>query len=72
MNATLTFNLPEEEEEFEMASQARKLYFAVSDFDNFLRNKIKHADLTDEQYGVYDSIRQELWNRLSDENINLH
>ena len=72
MTATLTFNLPEEREEFEMASQAHKLYYAVSDFDNFLRGKIKHADLTDEQYETYDSIRQELWNRLSDENINLH
>lgn len=72
MNATLTFNLPEEQEEFNMATQAHKLYFAISDFDNFLRNKIKHTDLTDEQYAVYDTIRQELWNRLSEENITLH
>jgi hypothetical protein len=72
MKAVLKFNLPEEREEFEMASQSQKLFYAISEFDNFLRGKIKHADLTDEQYETYDTIRQELWNRLSDENINLH
>jgi hypothetical protein len=72
MKAILKFNLPEENEEFEMASQASKLYYAVSEFDNFLRNKIKHSDLTDEQYNVYESVRQELWNNLNNENISLH
>jgi hypothetical protein len=72
MEAILKFNLPEEREEFEMASQASKLYCVVSEFDNFLRSKIKHTDLSDEQYDIYESIRQELWNNLNDENISLH
>lgn len=72
MKAELTFDLPEEREEFEMAANGWKLYMAISTFDNWLRGKIKHEDLTDEQYEIYDKIRQQLWDELSAENIDIH
>ena len=72
MKATLTFNIPEEQEEFDIASNAHKFYSVISEFDNFLRNKIKYTDLPEEQYLIYKTIRQEFWNKLDTQNIKLH
>jgi hypothetical protein len=71
MKATLKFNLPEEQEEFELASNAVKYSIVLSDIDNHLRSKIKHADLTDEQYKVYEEVREQLWDYLNQEGIKL-
>lgn len=37
MHATLTFNLPEEQEEFETYNKAYKYYAALFDLSNYLR-----------------------------------
>jgi len=71
MQAQLIFNLPEEQEEFEMASNAIKYSIVLSDIDNYLRSKIKYTDLTDEQYKVYEEVREQLWNYLNEEGIKL-
>lgn len=71
MKGKLIFNLPEEREEFELASNAVKYSIVLSDIDNFLRSKIKHADLTDEQYDVYETVRTQLWEYINNEGIQL-
>jgi small-conductance mechanosensitive channel len=71
MKAILKFNLPEEREEFELASNAAKYSIVLSDIDNHLRSKIKHADLTDEQYEVYEEVRKQLWEYIQDQGIQL-
>ena len=40
----LYFNLPEEETEFQQATDGFKLYAFLWDLDMFLRNKVKHGD----------------------------
>lgn len=41
---TLTFNLPEERKDFDLATHAFALRSVLSELDNLLRNKIKYSD----------------------------
>ena len=42
--ATLTFNLPEEQEEYECTMLAQKALSALSDFNSKLREHVKHRE----------------------------
>lgn len=44
MRATLEFNLPEDNQEFELASKALKMYSTLWDLDVWLRSEIKYND----------------------------
>lgn len=44
MKAILEFNLPEDEEEHKSALDSANWKFALQEFDDFLRGKIKHTD----------------------------
>lgn len=44
MRATLEFNLPEENQEFELVSKALKMYSTLWDLDLWLRSEIKYKD----------------------------
>lgn len=71
MKAKLTFNLPEEREEYEMTMNALKYYSVLSEFDNYLRTKLKHEEMTDEVYDVYEKVREKLWDIMNDEEIRI-
>ena len=48
MKAVLEFNLPEDKDDFELASHALKLYCAITDIDNVARDVLKYGkDATD-------------------------
>lgn len=72
MTATLTFDLPEEQEEFETAVNGQKYRSVLSELDNYLRGRLKYSDLTDEQYKIHEEIREKLWGELNNEHIPLH
>lgn len=72
MKATLEFNLPEEEFDFKKATQGKNLYFAVSEFDNQLRNWIKHGHEFKDADEVLNEIRSMLHRSLEDENVFIH
>jgi hypothetical protein len=57
MKATLEFNLPEDNEEFEMASKAMDWSILAWDIDQFIRNKIKYEQ---DREGVLQLVRNEL------------
>lgn len=59
--ATLEYDLPEESKEFETAINGNKYISCLQDFDNFLRNKIKHADLPEEVLHAYEECREKLY-----------
>ncbi len=42
--ATLHFDLPEEQEEYELANKAWPMQSAIYEFSNFLRYRYKHED----------------------------
>lgn len=72
MKAILKFNLPEEQEEFDIANKGWKFRSVLLEYDNYLRGKIKYDEqLTDEQYKVYDEVRSKLWEILNEDQLTL-
>jgi hypothetical protein len=58
MKATLKFNLPEEQVEFNLAVNGNKWSFVAWKIDQELRSKIKYSEsITDEQRDVYQEVR---------------
>ena len=72
MKAKLEFDLPEEQDDFEVASNGWKYCSVLFDLDNFLRNKLKYEKLTEEQDKAYSEVRELLWNTLRNDNLTLH
>ena len=72
MKAILKFNLPEENEEFETASNGWKYKLILWNLDDHLRSKIKHEDLEETEYDIYSKIREQLWEFVNEENLTLH
>jgi hypothetical protein len=70
MKATLEFNLPDEQSEFESAVNGHLYKHVVWDIDNYLRSKLKYSDLTDTEYTIYDDIRTVLWEFINAEKLN--
>lgn len=64
--ATLQFNLPEEQQEFEYASNGTSYSCVISEMDNYLRAKLKYEDLSEEIGNVYQEVRDKL-NELCNE-----
>jgi hypothetical protein len=64
--AILKFTLPEEDNEFKMATQASDLVCILKDFDNeSLRKRIKYEEDTPEIVAV---LREELWKIIAEYN----
>jgi hypothetical protein len=69
MKVELSFNLPEEEEEFRAAINGQKLRWITYHFDEWLRNQIKYQDLTDEEYKTYQKCRDRFREMFYDEDL---
>jgi hypothetical protein len=68
MVAVLTFNLPEEKEDFELAQKGGHYLSIIEDLDDFLRAIIKYNQtFNDEQIAVYEAVRTKLWELRNDE-----
>jgi methionyl-tRNA synthetase len=72
MKAILEFNLPDEEFDFKRATQGKYLYFAICEFDDELRNWIKHGHKFKGADEALNEIRSMLHRGLQDENISIH
>ena len=71
MKAELTFDLPEEQDLFEIYNNALKYYSTVSEINNFLRSKLKYEEINDDEYKAYEKTKEELWNILQEKGITL-
>ena len=62
MKATLEFNLPEDNQEFELATKGLKFWSVLWELDQSLRSKTKYApdSLPQDKYDAYQEIRDEL------------
>ena len=67
MKATLEFNLPEDNEEFEIASKAMDWSILAWDIDQFIRNKIKYEQ---DREGVLQLVRNELNFQMEEKGLN--
>jgi hypothetical protein len=74
--AILKFNLsePEDLEEFELASNARKYSLVLWELDQYLRNKVKYPaeNAHDEYTDAMAQVRDELWRLLNEHNLDLN
>ena len=64
MKAILEFNLPEDNQEFELHTKALKMYSTLWDFDLWLRSEIKYNN--QEQY---EPVREKLRELMNDNRI---
>lgn len=69
MKATLEFNLPEDQSEYDMVINASKFYKIIWDMKQELRSKVKYAELSEEQYKAYDSMRDFFNNLIYQEDV---
>jgi hypothetical protein len=72
MKAILEFNLPDDQQDFDLAISGMKFWSVLYDLDQSLRTKTKYAsdDLPQEKYDAYQEIRDELRELMSDNNLN--
>jgi hypothetical protein len=72
--ATIQYNLPEEQSEFDLANNASKYYSVLWDLDQYLRNFVKYPSdredpiLTD----TMAKVRDELWRLMNEHNLDLN
>jgi len=71
MKATLEFNLPEEEREFQLASKGSSISYALWNYDQFLRNEVKYnyEKYSEAELNTFRTVRDELRRNLIDANV---
>jgi len=70
MKAVLEFNLPDDQHEFDFAVSGMRWHLAMWEYDQHLRSHLKYDDkLTEEQYKVYEQLRDKLWSIMSENNL---
>lgn len=68
----LNFEMPEERNDFLLASHGQDFYLVLWNFDNFnLRNRIKHGNFSDETREELEKLRQELNELMNDYGVSL-
>ena len=62
MKAILEFNLPEDQQDFDLANSGMKFWSVLWELDQSLRSKTKYApdSLPQDKYDAYQEIREEL------------
>jgi hypothetical protein len=72
MLAKLEYNIPEEQEEFDIALNGWKYKLILFEFDSSLRNKLKYSsNLSNGEYSIYENLRQELRTLLNEHQVDL-
>ncbi len=71
MKATIEYNLPEDQFEFDCASKSLKMHFALSEIKEELRAIWKYEDLKDNEFELIERVREKFFEILLDNEINL-
>ena len=71
MKAILEFNLPEDDQEFTLATKGLEFWSVLWELDQDLRAKTKYApdDLPQDKYDAYQEVRDKLYELMSESNI---
>ena len=71
MKAKLEFNLPEDNDEFKLATQGNAMYSVLWEIDQWLRSNTKYAPDTtsSDTYKAYETCRDKLREIMSESNI---
>lgn len=73
MKAILEFNLPDDEQEYNLANNAMNFWNVLWELDQELRANTKYApdDMTDDDYDAYQKIRETLNELMIENNVSL-
>ena len=71
MKATLEFNLPEDQFEYDCAFKSFKMWSALEEINQELRLIWKYEDLKENQFEMVERIREKIFEILQDNEINL-
>lgn len=71
MKAILEFNLPDDDQEFVLATNASNFWSVLWELDQDLRAKTKYAsdDLPEDKYDAYQEVRDKLRELMSESNV---
>lgn len=71
MKAILEFNLPEDQDDYELANNARNMLYVLSELKDHLRSTIKHGEMTDDKYDAYDEVWSKLFELMSEYSVRI-
>ena len=71
MKAILEFNLPEDKQEFDFATQGSDWWNVCWTLDQELRSKMKYGNLSQNDYEIYEKIREELRGFIEEQGLDL-
>ena len=74
MKAILEFNLPEDQEEYDMINNASKMYLSLWDIKQMLRSKLKYNPdgLNDEQLTQWEIMQGDFFEIFDNHNFQIH
>jgi hypothetical protein len=72
MKATIEFNLPDDQYEYELANKGGAMYHVLWELKAELRSMLKYGELPDQQYEIVKKIQDFLMNSLDDNEINMN
>lgn len=71
MKATLEFNLPEDQNEFEYATKGSEMFLILWNVKQEYRKLMKYHDLTENEYKIVEALNDSLHEDLQHHGINL-
>ena len=73
MEAILKYNLPDDQEDFNIALNGGKWALSMWELNNWLRSQIKHppADMSDDTYKAFEDARDQLYEILNENQLRL-
>lgn len=69
MKATIEFNLPEDQNNYKWATNGYNYFSVLYNFREYLQNKLKHEDLSDDRIFVVEQIQSDFLQMLYDEEV---
>ena len=72
MKATIEFNLPDDQHEFELMNDAGKMFYALIEIERMLRRWYKYETLNQSQYDIVEKIRDEFNDIIIQNQININ
>ena len=73
MKAILKFDLPDDQDEYVIATQASAMHSVLWDMDQWLRSQTKYApdDMSEDTYKAFELCREQLREFINNNGINL-
>ena len=71
MKATIEYNLPEDQFEFDNAVKSMKMWHALNEVKDELRRIYKYEDLKENEFEIVERIREKFFEILQENEINL-